>query len=243
MERFQREHGGELDALLKDQMRLLFSDIIKKRTPPPGNSLAVGKRRVETDLRKLFEPVKKLKMLQNLDAAGKRMGFEKYFQADADVSTLRSIHQAARGADGRVKGSSNRGTFEMGSSKGKFNHPFPRKLHVHQKVFKQYLKSVQGHVGKLKGGWLAAVEFFKGVAPSKVSRFWLGLGTAGGIMRKVGYGYYWGINNVPYASTNRFLRESLPWAIETRRRDVARWYKIRLDGLTKRYNGKKSAVA
>ena len=110
-------------------------------------------------------------------------------------------------------------------------------LLVRQSAFNRYLKTVFTHVGRAKGGWNAAAEYFRSKRPAWVSRH----GTKEGrtVDRlKNGVGFLEAANRVPYIDRLNGRGGILAFAVTTRTRDIQTKIEAAMRHAAERFNRK-----
>lgn len=213
-----------------------------KRTPPLGldnKGLKIGERRIYKDVSIVIKAVPDDQVSQfgsNWTAYndGQPIGhmFKRkdgtvygvdYDKLGLSEGVLAAAHQGARLAStGRV---SKAGTYTKNIGRWKFVN----RVHAPAALRRSYIKKIQGHVGKTKSGWLAAVSHFCRIGrvafPSGVD--WVQRHGAmhgsfvDGMDRAKGNGYLVAINSIPWIQRFAGL---VNWAVKTRINDFNKGY-------------------
>lgn len=246
LKRFAREMGVSLKEVYMDQLRLASNQLVKLYHPKKSTQ---GKGRIKKELSNLFVVIgpKNLNMVKSWESSGEQpagtmfktsrgavFGVEQpYWNIRGDMQQMKRHHKRHRSkATGR---SSQAGSWTRNIGRWKF---IDRQV-VPQRAFNRYLKTVTQKVGALKGAWVPNNAPFVSKAPAWVMK---GRGKAGGIVGKLSdqmnlwaKGVLSLTNPFPHADKHK---ELIAIAINTRRRDLERHAKKRLDPLTKRFNSR-----
>ena len=246
--RFANRWGLSARDLMRYEMGLWASDLVRKSWP---RTYAQGRWRVENDILKIFEPIndsREVKVsdqvfLRHKTKEGVVYGVDMdLFRPNADTAMMAAHHDKYRRKDGRVTEARGGGETFFGSRGGDKQigrWKFVDKMHVEPGALRRFIRYRQGHVGRLKAGWLAMVRRFGGKAPKWVMRH-SGDGTAADRMQADGNGFLIGINAVPYAA--RKLKGLLEASARTRERHLSHHLHKNMEEVVAYFNRMRNAA-
>jgi len=217
-----------------DQMRLWVQDLIR-RTPP--KSKGQGQKAINRDLNKLFAPANPgfVNFLEEDYHGEGRLPSSVKMNLEGNQSRMRGFHQRNRNQSGRVR-------YKAGVVATHGNIQFQNKMYVPAKTFRDYLKSVQKGVGKLKAGWIRSGLYYAQKAhgpmkiPSWVSAQAQKLGDKTDAMKPSGNGFIEARNYAPGAGNNKSLKRWVALTWRTRQRDIEKHADKRVDKIINQFN-------
>ena len=194
-----RASGVTMQDVANETMRIALQNAMKLTYPKTGNQ---GRARVQTDVRKLIVPYNSVTATP-LDSGWTLIQWQpgndatayqeppELMAAGGSVSSLRSYHERFRNKRGRVTGAP------------KLNKD---RVHAKASMLRQYIAGRKKRVGRLKKGWLPALQHFasaagtspKGVPPWVANNPAPAQGHYSGHISKYGRGAIEAHNDVPY---------------------------------------------
>ena len=246
IQKLATDWGIDTKFLCQDQMRLWVIDVIKKAGGGPGTSLAQQKRvqkaAVESDIREVFAD-DKLEWLSGenngvyyiTSITGALWAAEKDGRAYSQ-SQMESEHNRRRTKSNK-RVSKQRPYYKNGRL-------VVRKVYAKESQIKKYIRYKQGHIGKLKAGWIAPLNRLMAVTrggDGKMALWVRGMasiayrGTYTDNMTSFASGSIKSTNNTPYAS-DHITPAFIAATARTRQKDLMRQSKKRKEGIVKRFN-------
>jgi len=157
-----REYKTDAEGVLKRQMSMT-AGVLARKYPPHGqkgmakkNSMRMGKRAIEGDLKKIMVPVP----TEDYDDLRE---WEEDYKGTRDVfdyqgTRLKAWHRA------NFNQSRNRVTNAIKGNWQGYGRKFSNKLHVKQSSMNKLVKELSKDVGKLAGGWTAGAVKWPGAS-------------------------------------------------------------------------------
>ena len=215
--RLAMDYGKSVGEMMRDQMRMWAQNLIELTYPKKRK---VGTDAVERDIRNVFTDKRTSQDYQSGDGGWGAFDFKLrsgqtvrlYKTQNGGVFALaqstvkqpiKNIDEISRIYEGLRRNKKGRPTLTTGYNTGKYGglwdvlHQYLAK----ESSLKKFIALKKTHVGRLKAGWLAMLDYFaggKGKADDWIRKASKGEGDAGGAITLAGNGEVWGVNKVPY---------------------------------------------
>ena len=210
MDKLSKQYGISVLDLMKDTMRLLLLDLIK-RTPP--RTYSQGRKSIGKDIAKIFWPIKTKRILKQMAKSMANDYPSDHFNVDGDMGRMAALHASNRSSRGRVR---------------RFL-PKEQRQYVPMAAYKRFRTHLQKRAGTLKAGWLPAAEAFGAKSPAWIRRNQKRHGRFKLSMNKKGTGYLLAVNSVRFSPP--VLTRITKAALKRRERDLTKGIHLRINKL------------
>ena len=234
---FAEKHGVTVDFVCADQMRLWLQDLVSNRVVPVPGSSVQGRRAVSDDIEEILAPIPPgatettwAKGTGNQVLLRSRTGAV-WVGERVTPSEAEREHKRIRNRKGRVA--------KYRGNRKQDGMTVVGKRHLKQSDYRKYRRKVLAQVGKLKAGWLDALDMMARAAKTH-PRYpaWLKKAPVvrgRGKLMHGGNGYVEATNPAPYAEDK--FAGFLPSTRMKRHKDIVNAMWLRHERIIKQFNG------